>query len=73
MRNPVRRVLKRAVPGFCAPSSAFEMCSFYKVGRLSPDDMNRFRSQVENDSCNGCGIGWPFAHSLRCHVRDVLL
>lgn len=47
MRRPLRRVLKRAILGACAPSSAFEMLSLYKAERLSRADVNRFCLKIE--------------------------
>jgi putative NADPH-quinone reductase len=47
MRQPVKRVLKTAILGACAPASKFEMLSFYKSETLSGAQVERFSARVE--------------------------
>jgi len=44
--QPVKRVLKTALLGTCAPACRFEMLSFYKAERLSTRDVDIFRSRI---------------------------
>jgi NAD(P)H dehydrogenase (quinone) len=46
MRQPVRRVLKTALLGTCAPACRFEMLSLYKAERLGVPQFERFASRV---------------------------
>jgi NAD(P)H dehydrogenase (quinone) len=46
MRQPVRRVLKTALLGTCAPACRFEMLSLYKAERLGAPPVERFASRV---------------------------
>ena len=45
--QPVKRVLKTAILGTCAPACRFEMLSFYKAERLSPNKVEAFCSRIE--------------------------
>jgi hypothetical protein len=47
MRQPVKRVLKTAILGTCAPHCHFEMLSIYKSERLNEAQVKRFSSRVE--------------------------
>ena len=47
LRQPVKRVLKTALIGTCAPACRFEMVSLYKAERLSPDEVEAFCSRIE--------------------------
>jgi len=47
MRQPVKRVLKTAILGTCAPNCHFEMLSIYKSERLSDAQVKRFSARVE--------------------------
>lgn len=45
--QPVRRVLKTALLGTCAPACKFEMLSLYKAERLAPDEIQLFCSRIQ--------------------------
>ena len=47
LRQPVRRVLKVALLGTCAPASGFEMLSLYKAERLTPTEIGSFCSRIQ--------------------------
>jgi NAD(P)H dehydrogenase (quinone) len=47
MRQPVKRVLKTAILGACAPACDFEMLSFYKSERLDGPQVERFSTRVQ--------------------------
>jgi putative NADPH-quinone reductase len=47
MRQPVRRVLKSAILGTCAPNCQFEMLSLYKSEQLDDAQVKRFISRIE--------------------------
>lgn len=47
LRQPVRRVLKTALLGTCAPACRFEMLSLYKAERLTEAQVAPFRSRIE--------------------------
>jgi NAD(P)H dehydrogenase (quinone) len=47
MRQPVKRVLKTAVVGTCAPNCPFRMVSQYKSESLTPDQIDKFWSRVK--------------------------
>jgi putative NADPH-quinone reductase len=47
LRQPVRRVLKTALLGTCAPACRFEMLSLYKAERLTEAEVAAFRSRIE--------------------------
>jgi putative NADPH-quinone reductase len=47
MRQPVRRVLKTAILGACAPACRFEMLTNYKSERLNDAQVGRFGASVE--------------------------
>lgn len=47
MRQPVKRVLKTAILGTCAPNCHFEMLTLYKSERLSDSQVERFSMKVE--------------------------
>lgn len=44
--QPVKRVLKTALLGTCAPACRFEMLSLYKAERLAPDEVQLFCSRI---------------------------
>lgn len=46
MRRPLRRVLKTAILGTCAPKSRFEMLSLYKSERVEPARFEAFRRRI---------------------------
>ena len=46
MGRPVRRVLKTAILGTCAPDCRFEMLSLYKAERLDGLQVERFRARI---------------------------
>ena len=47
MRQPVKRVLKQAILGACAPNAEFEMLSLYKAEKLDAGEVQRFARKVE--------------------------
>lgn len=47
LRQPVKRVLKTALLGTCAPTCRFEMLSLYQAERLTADQVRIFRSRIE--------------------------
>ena len=46
LRQPVRRVLKTALLGACAPACRFEMLTLYKAEDLSTPTVDRFATRV---------------------------
>lgn len=46
LRQPVKRVLKTALLGTCAPKCRFEMLSLYKAENLSADEVRVFGARV---------------------------
>jgi NAD(P)H dehydrogenase (quinone) len=46
MRQPVKRVLKTAILGTCAPGCGFEMLSLYKAERLDSAQVARFSGRM---------------------------
>jgi putative NADPH-quinone reductase len=46
LRQPVKRVLKLALLGTCAPGCRFEMLSLYQAESLSPGKVNAFRTRI---------------------------
>jgi putative NADPH-quinone reductase len=46
MRQPVRRVLKTALLGTCAPQARFEMLSLHRAERLAPGQVQRFARRM---------------------------
>jgi NAD(P)H dehydrogenase (quinone) len=46
LRRPVRRVLKSAILGTCAPACEFDMLSIYKAERLDAEQVRRFAARV---------------------------
>ena len=48
LRQPVKRVLKTAIVGTCAPRCRVRMLSMYKSERLSPAQVERFAGQVRD-------------------------
>ena len=46
LRQPVKRVLQRAILGTCAPAAEFTMLSLYRSERVSPARIDRFRSRI---------------------------
>jgi putative NADPH-quinone reductase len=47
MRRPVRRVLKTAILGTCAPRARFEMLSLYRAEKVSARDVEAFATNLE--------------------------
>lgn len=47
MRQPVKRVLKTAILGTCAPNCRLEMLPIYKSERLSDAQVRRFSMKIE--------------------------
>jgi putative NADPH-quinone reductase len=47
LRRPVRRVLKTALLGTCAPACRLEMLSLYKSEKLSPGAVRAFAERME--------------------------
>jgi len=45
--QPVKRILKTALLGTCAPACRFEMVSLYKAECLSPNEVEVFCSRIE--------------------------
>jgi putative NADPH-quinone reductase len=48
MRQPVKRVLKTALLGTCAPACRVDMVSLYKAESLTPAQVQPFRSRIGN-------------------------
>jgi NAD(P)H dehydrogenase (quinone) len=48
LRQPIRRVLKTALLGTCAPACRFEMLSLYKAERLTQAQVRQFCSRIES-------------------------
>jgi NAD(P)H dehydrogenase (quinone) len=48
LRQPVKRVLKTALLGTCAPACRFEMLSLYKAERLTQAQARQFCSRIES-------------------------
>lgn len=48
MRRPVRRILKTAIAGTCAPGCRFRMVSIYKSESLTSKRVSRFFSRIED-------------------------
>lgn len=46
LRQPVKRILKSALLGACAPACRFSMLSFYKCERLSEAVVDRYATRV---------------------------
>lgn len=46
MRRPVRRILKIAVFGLCAPQARFRMLSLYKAESVSPQRLDSFLRKI---------------------------
>ena len=47
MRQPVKRVLKTAIVGACAPKCRFQMLSIYKSERLTKAQVTKFGQRIE--------------------------
>jgi putative NADPH-quinone reductase len=47
MRRPVRRVLKTAILGTCAPRARFEMLSLYRAEKVCARDVEGFATRLE--------------------------
>ncbi|MCK6423057.1 MAG: NAD(P)H-dependent oxidoreductase [Burkholderiaceae bacterium] len=56
LRQPVRRVLKTALLGTCAPACGFQMLSLYKAERLTATDIERFGARIRRAVAR-----WPVA------------
>lgn len=52
LRQPVRRVLKTALLGTCAPACRFEMLSLYQAERLAPAEVERFCARITRALAN---------------------
>ncbi len=48
MRRPVRRILKTAVFGLCAPQAKFNMLSFYSAEKVEIDRLQQFKRKITN-------------------------
>jgi NAD(P)H dehydrogenase (quinone) len=48
LRQPVKRVLKTALLGTCAPNCRFEMLSLYKAESLSSEQVQRFCARIDS-------------------------
>jgi NAD(P)H dehydrogenase (quinone) len=48
MNQPVKRILKTALLGTCAPACKFEMLSIYKAERLTSDQIQAFCSRIQS-------------------------
>lgn len=46
LRQPVRRVLKTALLGTCAPACRFKMLSLYRAERLTSAEVERFNARI---------------------------
>jgi NAD(P)H dehydrogenase (quinone) len=46
MRQPVKRILKTAILGTCAPQAQFEMLSIYSSEKLSQEKVTRFQKKI---------------------------
>ncbi len=46
MRQPVKRILKTAILGTCAPQAKFEMLSIYNSEKLSQEEVARFQKKI---------------------------
>ncbi|MBE7421736.1 MAG: NAD(P)H-dependent oxidoreductase [Zoogloeaceae bacterium] len=46
LRRPVRRVLKTALLGTCAPACRFEMLSLYRSEKLAPETVTAFARRI---------------------------
>ncbi len=47
LRQPVKRVLKTALLGTCAPACRLEMLSLYQAERLAPVQVRQFSARIE--------------------------
>ena len=47
LRRPVRRVLKWAILGACAPASTFAMLTIYKAERLQQAQVDRLTKRMK--------------------------
>jgi hypothetical protein len=48
MRQPVKKVLKTAIIGVCAPQCRFQMISIYKSESLTALQVDRFTARMES-------------------------
>ena len=46
LRQPVKRVLKTALLGTCAPQCRFGMLSLYRAESLAPAQVHAFRARI---------------------------
>lgn len=60
LRQPVRRVLKWALLGTCAPKCRFEMLSLYKAESLTSTEVRSFCSRIERKLSNWCRASSSF-------------
>ena len=47
LQQPVKRILKRAILGTCAPKTQFDMLSLYKAEKLSAEQIAAFGKRIE--------------------------
>ena len=47
LRQPVRRIIKTAIVGTCAPRCRFQMLSMYKCESLTPEQVEGFWSRIQ--------------------------
>jgi NAD(P)H dehydrogenase (quinone) len=48
MRQPVKRILKTAILGTCAPQAQFEMLSIYSSEKLASEKVAAFQTKISN-------------------------
>jgi NAD(P)H dehydrogenase (quinone) len=46
MRQPVKRILKTAILGTCAPQAQFDMLSIYSSEKLASDKVAAFQKKI---------------------------
>ena len=47
VRRPLRRILKKALIGTCAPAARFDMLSLYSAMALEQPRLNRFLGRID--------------------------
>lgn len=48
LRQPIKRILKTAIVGTCAPKCRFQMVSLYNSEQPAPERVEQFQGRVEN-------------------------
>lgn len=48
MRRPVRRILKSALIGVCAPQSKFQMLTLYKAEKQTEPQIRKFEARIQS-------------------------